>query len=168
MLLLFAQVSLAQTKPAAKSVKPTTRPVPDLIGLITVNPDMVHGSTNMTAFIDIIETKKVATTGPIKVLVQKNLSYIQFKFDPTATSIGQSRVLNANWSFDETTNPNFYIFTSTKVIPGGGFSTIALTGVFSSLSTGQTAINMSIAKGSGGETNNLNNSSSSAIRYSNN
>lgn len=170
LLFLVAQISLAQTKIPNKKThsqaKSVAKSAPDLVGLITINPDIIHGPTSVTALIDVAETNKIPTSGVITVFVQKNTSFVDFKFDPTATSIGGSTVQNANWSLDDTTNPNFYIFTSTKVISGGAFSTIGLTGSFSTNATGKLGLNINIGKGSGGEVNDLNNTASTAVSYS--
>ncbi|UFH53708.1 hypothetical protein [Spirosoma sp. KNUC1025] len=159
---LLAQPVLAQTKPSTR--KPL-KPTPDLIGLITVNPESVHGSTTLTAFIDVIETKKVPTSGVITVYVLKISSFIDFTFDPKATAVGENNVQNASWSLDATTNPDYYIFTSTKTIAGGAVSTIGLTGTFTPSTAGKTGLTMSISQGSGGEINHGNNVASTAITY---
>lgn len=167
---LITQVSLAQTKqPAGKATsqkKVSTKPVPDLVGLITINPDIIRNGMPIAAIIDVVETKKVPTSGLITVYVQKETSFVHFKFNPTATSIGSSNVQNADWSFDDTTNPRFYILTSRKVIAGGKMSTIGLTGLFTTTSEGKSGISVTILKGSGGEINHLNNSASTAVSYS--
>lgn len=169
LLLLIAQISLAQTNLTQKkthhTVKNMGKPVPDLIGLLTVNPGVIHSPTSVTAIIDVIETKKVATSGVITVFLLKNTSFVDFKFDPTATSIGGNAVQNANWSLDSITNPNFYIFTSTNSIAGGALSTIGLTGSFTSQATGKFSLSLSIVKGSGGEVNSFNNTASTAVSF---
>ncbi|MBD2757591.1 hypothetical protein [Spirosoma validum] len=170
LLFLVSQVSLAQTKrPIGKDAnqkKSAKKPVPDLVGLITINPDVIRSNTPITAIIDVVETKKVPTSGPITVYMLKDTSFVHFKFNPTATSIDNSSVQNADWSFDDTTNPHFYIFKSTKAIAGGKMSTIGLTGLFTTTISGRSGISVTILKGSGGEVNNLNNSGSTTINYS--
>lgn len=170
LLFLSVQVSLAQSKrPIGKDSNPkksAAKSVPDLVALITINPDVVRSNTPITAFIDIVETKNVPTSGIITVRVLKETSFVHFKFNPTATSIDNNNVQNADWSFDDTTNPHFYIFKSTKVIAAGKMSTIGLTGLFTTTISGRSGIGVTILKGSGGEVNHLNNSASTAISYS--
>ena len=106
-----------------------TDAVPDLAALLYVLPATTYGTTNVSAVVKVIELSSVPTSGTVTVYITKD-PLIPFSFNPTATSVGARSVSNSAWSFDGSTNPDFYVLTTTHVIGAGSALSFGLDAVF--------------------------------------
>ena len=123
---------------------------PNLTPTIEYLPNVSHGVSTIGIVTSVYEIKNVATTGLIQVYVTKDPKYT-VTYSQASTVIGGRPVHNNVWTLDNT-NPNFYIFSSTAVIPGDGSTNFGFNVVFNpNNSNGQTTISAFITTGSGGE-----------------
>ena len=110
----------------------------------------------------------------LKLKIGVNFSIIltgtkQLIFDNNATIIGGIPVNNADWLYYENANPNFYIWKYTansSLFPSGGASKIGYIGSYDPNNTdGQSTFSVQVFQGSGGETNQTNNTDSDLLIY---
>jgi hypothetical protein len=139
--------------------------VPDLKPVITVQPSTIHGTTNLTVTVDVQEVNKVPTSGLVTVYVVKN-RLITLTYDSAATTINGKTVQNALWTMDGSSNPSYYVLTTTAVVPPGAVLSFGFNGVFTPGATkGQISITSIITAQSGGETNSGNNLDAENINF---
>lgn len=140
--------------------------IPDLVPIITVVPTVTNGIANFVAIVNVYEINAVPTspTIPVQVYISKN-AIIGLTFDGSATDVNGNTVQNSAWTMS-TTDPNYYIFTTTISIPASGKSTIGLRGVLTpNAGTGKLNITETIFAGSGGEIKSDNNFNAGTISF---
>lgn len=137
----------------------------DLIPIIFARPSLVYGTTPISVVVNVNETNAVNTNGDITVRVTKNTK-VNLNFSPSATSVGGRTVHNNSWSFDNTSDANFYVLKTTQPMPANSIRSFGLTGTLTTGATsGNITISAAIASGSGGETINTNNVNAGKIDY---
>ncbi|GAB4014484.1 hypothetical protein GCM10028773_01300 [Spirosoma koreense] len=165
----FSLTSRAQTyfdyDQAGNRIKRYYNPVPDVVPVLTIQPNVVQGAKLMTAVLKVYEINDVPTNGLIKVLVAKNPSKVVFTFNATATSLGGQAVQNASWTFDSSSNPNYYILTTSTVIGAQGLLGFGLTGTSIPIDVASdVSFSAAIVTG-GGELNPGNNNTATKVRF---
>jgi hypothetical protein len=144
---------------------PFTAGVPDLAPIIYALPATQYGTTNFTVVVDVYDLLTTASNGLITVYISKD-PLVNLSFNGASVLVGGRPVQNSIWTFDGTTDPDSYIFTTTQVIAGRGHKSIGLTGVLTPGNTqGTLTISTTIVGGSGGEVRTNNNSDADKIDY---
>ncbi|GAB4039462.1 hypothetical protein GCM10028774_40910 [Spirosoma jeollabukense] len=139
--------------------------VPDLVPIIYILPTTQYGTTNFTVAVDVYNLLPSASTGLISVYVSKD-PMVAFSFNGGLSLVGGKLVQNSIWTFDGTSNPNAYIFTTSEVINPGSKKSFGLTGILTPGNTqGTLSISTTIVGGSGGEVRINNNSDAEKIDY---
>lgn len=123
---------------------------PNLTPIIEYLPSITHGTQQISVVTTVAETKGVATNGVITVYVARDPKY-SIIWNPAATSAGGKAINNSVWTLN-TSNPGFYIFTTSSVIAGNGFLRFGFDVMFNpNNSNGTTTITTTIQPNSGGE-----------------
>ena len=142
---------------------------PDLSPRISVTPNIVHGTTVLEIVVSAVEVGNVTSTtgGQITLRVAKNPSFSNFVFNPTQSVAGTVSVQNGVWTPDATSNPSFYVFTTSTVIAKSTLSRLVFYVTLTpGASDGSFPLPVSIPAGQGGgETNLLNNSDADVIQF---
>lgn len=126
-------------------------PTPNLTPIIEYLPSITHGTQTIGVVVTVAETKGIATNGVITVYVAKDPKYT-IQYSPTMTTVGGKSVDNSVWTLDSTSNPGFYIFTTTSVIAGNSYDRFGFNVLFNpNNSNGKTTITATILPNSGGE-----------------
>ncbi|MBD2751390.1 beta strand repeat-containing protein [Spirosoma validum] len=137
---------------------------PDLALLTYVRPSLAYGTTPVTVVVDVVELKSVPTNGLITVKINRDAKY-NLTLPATATSVGSRPVQNSLWQLNDS-DPNYYVLTTTSVVPAGDRLSFGLTGSMTPNATsGSLSISSVVVSGSGGETNFLNNIDADRIDY---
>jgi hypothetical protein len=140
---------------------------PDLIPLLSALPSTQYGTTNFTVVLDVFELNSTATSELVTVYLTKDPLAI-LSFNGSSTFVGGKIVQNGSWTFDGTSNDDFYILTTTQALGAKGKRSFGLTGVLTPGNTkGSITITSVIAGLSGGEVKITNNSDSDNINYFN-
>lgn len=140
---------------------------PDLIPLLSALPSTQYGTTNFTVVVDVFELNSTATSELATVYITKD-PLIALSFDASSTFVGGKVVQNGSWTFDGTSNDDFYLVRTTQVIGPKARRSFGLTGILRPGNTkGSIAITSTIAGLSGGEVKLTNNSDSDKIDYFN-
>lgn len=139
--------------------------VPNLMPVLSFSPSIVNGTTNVDLVGEISEFNGKQTSGIITVYVLKDLLY-NLSFNPAATFLGGQSVDNSIWSFDATSNPNYYLLTTSAVFAPNsvhlfGFTTNIAPGSLN----GQSASGITILSGSGGDISNADNLDDDILVY---
>jgi hypothetical protein len=146
-----------------------TKSVPDYTPTIQIAPSAITGTSQVRVILNISEILNKDACSDLYILVPKLLPRFVFNYLPNATTIGGIPVHNADWQFFENANPNFYIWQYTGtggLFPGNGSSTIGYIGTYDPNNTdGQSTFSVQIFQGSGGETNQTNNTDSDLLIY---
>jgi uncharacterized repeat protein (TIGR01451 family) len=138
---------------------------PDLTPIITALPATQYGTSNFTVVVDVFELLNVSTSGAVTLYVSKS-PLINLTFNSSATVIGGKSVQNNGWTFDGTSDPDYYILTTNRVINASGRLSFGLNGVLTPGSTsGVIPITTIIFPGSGGEINPVNNTDPDSITF---
>jgi len=141
-------------------VKP---PIPDITPIITAEPNVMHGVINFNIIIKVTELLNISTSGTIIVLVPKDSRW-NFTYNQSATSIGTNPVDNSVWS--HSSDAIYDKFTTTSVIPAGGFSQFGFDAVWNAGYTmGTYSITSQITSWSGGENRIDNNVDAEKLDY---
>ena len=149
----------------ARSDGPCARP--DLTPVLYARPLVLSGNAAFGLVVEVIELNGVPTSGPITVYITKD-PLVSLSFDPTATSLAghSGAVQNAQWSFNGSADPSYYILTSSAVIGEQATLTFGLSGLLNAGGTqGQLSISTIVVGGSGGEVKINNNSDADKIDY---
>ena len=138
----------------------------DVTVSLTATPNIMAGNTNFRLLVKITELNKVDTYGEIEVIIPRDTRWaLSSGFLTSMTMLGTTPVNNGDWTFDDT-DPNFYVFTTDKVIPAGMFSAFGFDAIFTPGNTsGISTITAQIRSGSGGENRVNNNADSEKIDY---
>ena len=146
-----------------------TANVPDYTPTIQIAPSAITGTSSVRVILTLSELLNKKACSDLYILVPKLLPRFQFTFDNNATTIGGIPVHNADWQYFENANPNFYIWKYTanaSLFPSGGSSKIGYIGTYDPNNTdGQSTFSVQIFQGSGGETNQTNNTDSELLIY---
>ncbi|WP_420150983.1 beta strand repeat-containing protein [Spirosoma sp.] len=142
-----------------------TGPAPDLTPVIYARPSTTYNTTPINVVVEVYELNNVATSGLITVKLAKDTK-VSLTFVGGATSVGSNTVQNSIWTFDGTSDPDFYVLTTNTVIPAGDVRAFGLTGSLTPGSTtGTLPFSVVIAPNSGGETLITNNSDADKIDF---
>lgn len=139
--------------------------VPDLSPVIYARPSTVYSTTAISVVVDVYELNAVATNGLITLKLNKDPK-VSLSFTGGATSVGGRLVQNGIWNFDGSSDPDYYILTTSSVIPAGGVRSFGLSGSLSPGSTsGTLTFSVVIGPGSGGEVFISNNTDADKIDF---
>ena len=138
---------------------------PDLTSTLIVNPNIMHGITNFNLTVRVTELNLVNTNGTITINIPKDARwYLTDGYNPSLTILGSASLNNNVWNYSS--DPINHIFTSTSVIPSGGFSTFGFGVTFNPESTrGVFTITSQVVSGGGGEIRVNNNADSESLDY---
>ncbi len=143
--------------------------VPDYTPTIQIAPSAITGISPVRVIITISEILDFEACSDLFILVPKLLPRFQFNFDTTATIVGGIAVANADWQYYPNANPNYYIWQYTGTggtFPAMGSSKLGYIGTYDPSNTdGQSTFSVQIFQGSGGETNQVNNTDSDLLLY---
>ena len=143
----------------------SNKPLPNLSPVISFLPNNITNSTSIGVILDVYEFNSVSTSGLISVYIKKDPKYI-LNFAPSATTVSGRAVSNSSWTFDATSNSNFYILTTNSVIAADGLLSVGFTTTFNPNSTkGSTPIVATILLGSGGEIDDTDNVDNDILTY---
>ncbi|GAB4044225.1 hypothetical protein [Spirosoma jeollabukense] len=141
--------------------------LPDLIPLLSTLPSTQYGTTNFTVVVDVFELNATATSELPTVYITKD-PLVTLSFNASSTFVGGKVVQNGNWTFDGTSNDDFYLVRTTQVLGPNAKRSFGLTGVLKPGNTkGALTISTTIAGLSGGEVKLTNNTDSDKIDYFN-
>ncbi|UFH54120.1 hypothetical protein [Spirosoma sp. KNUC1025] len=158
-------LTLTSNNTTTLTVKPSIIPRPDLSPVIYSAPTTQYGTSQLTVVVDVFELKSTATTQTIRVFINK-APQITLSLPAGATSVGGRSVQNADWSFSDSEDPDYYVLTTTSVIGAGNKLSFGLMGTFTSGSTSGTIALVSVVEPfSGGELQVNNNMDSDRIDY---
>ena len=162
--MLFVAVDNAG-KESATTGTATLRAVSDLTPIIYARPSTVRNTSAITVVVDVLELLNVASSGPITVRVSKD-DLVNLTFDASASRIDNRDVQNSSWSFDGTSDPDYYIFRTTAVIDASDQLSFGLSGTLTPGATsGTLTVSAVIVGGSGGEVRLINNNDADKIDY---
>lgn len=136
---------------------------PDLAPLLYARPTTQYGKTNFDVVVDVVELNSKPTNGLITVKLTKD-SKANLTFASSLTSAGGRSVQNGAWTFSSS-DPNYYVLTTTRSIAGGNKLSFGLNGA---LNPGATAGDLSfstIVISSGSEVKLSNNADADKIDY---
>ena len=168
-----AIVDTDQTDPESDDVTTTIILLlpPDVTPVITASPNVMLGVTDFNVFIEITELNMVNTDGLITVKVPVDDRWeLNGPYTPSLTMLGSTDLDNTDWSYsienDGLGNPAYHVFSSTVVIPGGGFSMIGFKATWDAGQTqGVYTITAQILEGSGSENRIDNNVDAEKLDY---
>jgi hypothetical protein len=136
---------------------------PDLTPNITAEPNIMHGITSFSIIVKVTELNMISSNGTITVLVPKDTRW-SFTFNQSATTIGANPVSNSVWS--HSSDAIYDIFTTTSVIPAGGFSQFGFSAVWNAgFTMGTYTMTSQIVSWSGGENRIDNNVDAEKLDY---
>ena len=139
--------------------------VPDLTPIIYARPSTVNNTSPITVVVDVVELLNVATSGLITVKISKE-DMVSLSFSASATTVNSRPVQNSVWSFDASSDPDYYILTTNSVIGASDQLSFGLTGTLTPGATaGALTLSAVIVGGSGGESKITNNSDADKIDY---
>jgi len=133
-----------------------------------LNPNNIIGSSTMEITVQVNEINNVSTTGStITLYVDKQAQFSNFTFNSarTTNSAGQA-VQNSQFTIDATSNPDFYILTTTAQYKNSLRRVVFSVTVNPGQTKGVSNVNVYLNNGSGGETNFSNNSDLATLTFS--
>lgn len=138
---------------------------PDLTPTLIVSPNIMHGVTDFDLIVRVTELNLTNTSGLITIRIPRDPRWILTNgFVPSLTLLGSTPLNNSAWTYSS--DAINHIFTSSAVIPAGGFSTFGFKGTFDpGNSRGIYTITSQLVSGGGGEVNVSNNVDSEKIDY---
>ena len=150
---------------SATLVDPTPTSPADLSPIVYARPSTTRGTTAVTMVVDVIELNNAPTSGLITVRISKD-DIINWSLNASLTTVDGRPVQNSAWTFDASSNPDYYLLTTNSVIAASGQLSFGLSGTITPGSTsGSITQSASIAGGSGGETRFTNNADADRIDY---
>jgi len=137
----------------------------DITPTLIVSPNIMHGITSFNLTVRVTELNIINTSGSITVNIPKDSRWIlPDGYVPSLTILGSTTLNNNVWSYSS--NTINHIFTTSAVIPAGGYSTFGFRVTFNPGSTkGFYSITSQIVSGGGGEIRVNNNVDSEKIDY---
>ena len=140
-------------------------PAPDLTPIVYARPSSIHGTSAITIVVDLLELNNVATSGLITVRLSKE-DIVSLSLSASATTVNNRPVQNSVWSLDSTSDPDYYLLTTSAVVAASGQLSFGLTGTLTPGPTSGTVTTSAvIIGGSGGETKVSNNSDADKMDY---
>ncbi len=141
-------------------------PVPaDLTPIIYGRPSPVYNTSSIMVVVDVVELNNVPSSGLITVKISKD-NLISLSFSASTTSLDNHTVQNSVWSFDDSSDENYYLLTTNSVVGAGGQLSFGLTGTLTpGFTTGTVTISAVVVSGSGGEVKVNNNTDADRIEY---
>ncbi|UFH54536.1 ExeM/NucH family extracellular endonuclease [Spirosoma sp. KNUC1025] len=140
-------------------------PTPDLTVVIHAGPSTRYGTSTFSVVGDVVELNSVSSNGTITVRINKDPK-ISLTFSGTATSVGGRAVQNSAWTFDDTSELDYYVLTTTQVVAAGNVLSFGIDGILTPGATsGTLSVVTQLAAGSGGEVKIINNSDADRIEY---
>jgi len=143
--------------------------IPDYTPTIQIAPSAITGASQVRVILTISEILDFEACSDLFILVPKLLPRFIFNYQNTASIVGGIAVNNADWQYFPNANPNFYIWKYTAtgaVFPALGSSKIGYIGTYDPNNTdGQSTFSVQVFQGSGGETNQVNNTDSDLLIY---
>jgi hypothetical protein len=140
-------------------------PSPDITPTLIITPNISHGITTFKVIVRVTELNNLDTDGPITVNIPADPRWdLEEGYNASLEILNEMALNNSDWSYsrDETN----HIFSSSVVIPAGGFSTFGFTIVFNpDTSRGLYTITSQVVPGSGGEIRSSNNADSERLDY---
>jgi hypothetical protein len=124
------------------------------------------GQTNFNIYIEVTELNLVNTAGLITVKVPSDIRWsFDGPYNPALTTLGGVTLNNIDWTYVGVINDE-HVFTTSVVIPAGGFSTIGFQANWDAGGTqGVYTLTSQIVEGSGGENRIDNNVDAEKIDY---
>ncbi|UFH53027.1 Ig-like domain-containing protein [Spirosoma sp. KNUC1025] len=140
-------------------------PAPDLTPIIYARPSTVYGTTNISVVVDVYELNSISTNGTVTVKLTRDPK-LALSFPGTANSVGGRAVNNGVWSFDDTSDEDYYILTTNQSIAAGNVLSFGLTGTLTpGATTGTIVLTAVVEADSGGQVNLINNTDADRIQY---
>lgn len=130
----------------------------DLTPRIQISPSIAHSTTDMDVTIDVWNlSTTTASSGTITLYVTKDAQLFNSPVMNAALSTG--------WTFNST-DPDYYIFTTTNAINADSKKTVVFkVTVKPGTTTGNVPVTVLIPSGSGGDTDDTNNSDDDVLSY---
>lgn len=136
---------------------------PDLSPILYARPTTLYGNTSFTVVVDVVELNSVTTNGLVTVKVTKDAK-APLTFDPSLTTVDNRNVQNTSWTF--TSDPNYYVLTTTRPINAGDKLSCGLTGQLIPKGTsGSMTFSATVIGESGGEDKANNNMDADKVDY---
>ena len=136
----------------------------DLTPVVYARPFQVYGTTDLTVVVDVVELNEVATSGSFSVRITKDPA-VSLTFPASATLVNGRPVQNSLWQLI-TSDPDYYLLTTTQPMEGGGQLSVGLTGVLTPGSTtGVLTLTATLIGSSVGEYKLTNNTDADKIEY---
>ncbi|SFE88518.1 putative Ig domain-containing protein [Spirosoma endophyticum] len=142
-------------------------PVSDVTPVLTTLPALQYGRTPFSLVVDVFELNGVGTGGAVTLYLAKDPQVV-LSFDGASMVIGGKPVQNRNWSFDGTSNNDFYILTCGGGVSGGGKQSVGLNGISTPGSTrGRLTLSATVSLGNRAELRLTNNTDADQVEYFN-
>jgi len=138
---------------------------PNLSPTIAFYSAVVSGITDVAVIFRMKEYNGSPTNGLITVKISKDANYI-LAFDPTLTTLAGKAVHNSGWSFDNTSDPAYYVLKTTNVIAAKGKMSLGFTStIYPNGTIVIASINGLIVNGSGGDNTDNDNGANATLFY---
>ena len=135
----------------------------DLTPILYARPGLLYGPSSVTVVVDVVELNGVASSGTLTVRLTKD-SKVSLSFPPSATSVGGRAVQNSVWSLSS--DPNYYVLTTSQPVGAGDKLSLGLTGVLSpGATTGMLSISAILLTTGMDEARTSNNADADKIEY---
>ena len=158
-------VSLNGGTPSTAGGSVTLRDPSDLTPIVYARPSSAHGTSTISVVVDLLELNNVATSGLITVKISRE-DVVSLSLPAGATTVNSRPVQNSVWSFDDSSDPDYYILTTNASVAASGQLSFGLTGTLTPGSTaGKVTLSASVVGGSGGENKITNNADADTIDY---
>ncbi len=137
---------------------------PDLTTVLYARPSTAYSTTTVTTVVDVMELNNISTSGSITIKISKD-TQVSFTFNNGATTVDNRSVQNSAWSFDDLSDPNYYVLTSTQAIAAGGQLSFGLDGILTPGATTGTLTISSVIVNNGNDAKLTNNTDADKIEY---
>ena len=138
---------------------------PDLTPVLYARSSLTSGTNLLSVVADIYELNGVPTSGLITVKLTKDPKS-SLNFLSTAVSVGGLPVKNSAWTFDGSSDEDYYVLSTNQSIEANGILSFGLSGPLTTGATSGLLVPvLVIAPGSGGEVLITNNIDSDKIEY---
>lgn len=144
-------VTATATGGCSATATASVSPGPDLTPILYARPSPQYSTTPMTVVVDVLELNGITATGSFTLKLTKDAT-ISLSWPASATLIDNRSVQNSQWSFDGSSDPSYYLLTSSQPVAGGGVLSVGLEGVLTpGATTGQLPVSgILLSGGSGG------------------
>lgn len=155
--------SVTATTNGCSSTATTSVITTDLTPIIYARPSTQYGTSACTVVVDVIELSGVASQGTITVKVTRDAK-ISLTLPASATQVGGRPVQNNAWTFNSS-DPGYYILTTSQSVPSGDKLSFGLTGLLTAGSTTGVIPISAVIIMSGSEAVTTNNTDADKIDY---